>query len=40
MSEVVRYSDAFNLRLVEDVANGKYKSIYEAQERDLRGVPQ
>jgi transposase-like protein len=26
MKEVVRYSETFKLRLVEDVASGKYKS--------------
>jgi transposase-like protein len=30
MRDVVRYSEAFKLRLVEDVANGKYTSRNEA----------
>jgi transposase-like protein len=34
MGEVIRYSDAFTLRLVEDVANGKYKSLDEARHRN------
>jgi transposase-like protein len=39
MKEVVRYSEAFKLRLVEDVANGKYKSFDEARRRNgIRGV--
>jgi transposase-like protein len=38
MREVVRYSEAFKLRLVENVANGKYKSLDEASRRNgLRG---
>jgi transposase-like protein len=38
MREVVRYSEAFKLRLVEDVANGKYKSLDEARRRNgIRG---
>ncbi|MDR1147479.1 MAG: transposase [Spirochaetaceae bacterium] len=31
MKDVVRYSEAFKLRLVEDVANGKYPSLDEAR---------
>jgi hypothetical protein len=27
MREVVRYSEAFKLRLMEDMANGKYTSL-------------
>jgi transposase-like protein len=34
MEELVRYSEAFKLRLVEDVANGKYKSLEEARRRN------
>jgi hypothetical protein len=30
MRDVVRYSEAFKLRLVEDAAGGKYKSLDEA----------
>ena len=38
MKEVVRYSEAFKLRLVEDVACGKYKSLDEARRRNgIRG---
>jgi hypothetical protein len=38
MGEVVRYSEAFKLRLVEDVAGGKYKSLEEARRRNgIRG---
>jgi transposase-like protein len=38
MREVVRYSEAFKLRLVEDIAAGKYKSLYEAIRRNgIRG---
>jgi transposase-like protein len=38
MEELVRYSEAFKLRLVEDVANGKYKSLEEARRRNgIRG---
>jgi transposase-like protein len=40
MREVVRYSETFKLRLVEDVANGKYKSLDEAGRRNgIRGYP-
>jgi transposase-like protein len=34
MRNVVRYSEAFKLRLVEDVARGKYASLAEAQRRN------
>jgi transposase-like protein len=34
MRNVVRYSEAFKLRLVEDVAGGKYKSLDEAGRRN------
>jgi transposase-like protein len=38
MRDVVRYSEAFKLRLVEDVAGGKYKSLDEAGRRNgIRG---
>jgi transposase-like protein len=39
MRNVVRYSGAFKLRLVEDVASGKYKSLDEAGRRNggIRG---
>jgi transposase-like protein len=38
MKDVVRYSEAFKLRLVEDVANGKYRSLDEARRRNgIRG---
>jgi transposase-like protein len=38
MKEMVRYSEAFKLRLVEDVANGKYQSLDEARRRNgIRG---
>jgi transposase-like protein len=38
MRDVVRYSEAFKLRLVEDVAKGKYKSLEEARRRNgIRG---
>jgi transposase-like protein len=38
MREVVRYSEAFKLRLVEDVAKGKYQSLDEARRRNgIRG---
>jgi hypothetical protein len=29
MKDVIRYSEAFKPRLVEDVASGKYKSLNE-----------
>jgi transposase-like protein len=34
MREVIRYSEAFKLRLVEDVGNGKYQSLDEARRRN------
>jgi transposase-like protein len=35
---VIRYSEAFKLRLVEDVSNGKYQSLDEASRRNgIRG---
>jgi transposase-like protein len=38
MRNVVRYSETFKLRLVEDVAGGKYKSLDEAGRRNgIRG---
>jgi transposase-like protein len=38
MRNVVRYSEAFKLRLVEDIASGKYKSLEEARRRNgIRG---
>jgi transposase-like protein len=38
MKDVVRYSEAFKLRLMEDVANGKYRSLDEAKRRNgIRG---
>jgi transposase-like protein len=38
MRDVVRYSEAFKQRLVEDVAGGKYKSLNEASRRNgIRG---
>jgi transposase-like protein len=38
MREVIQYSEAFKLRLVEDVAEGKYASIEEARRRNgIRG---
>jgi hypothetical protein len=33
VKEVVRYGDAFKLRLVEDIAGGKYTSIEEERDR-------
>jgi transposase-like protein len=39
MREVMRYSEAFKLRLVEDIAAGKYKSFDEARRRNgIRGA--
>jgi transposase-like protein len=39
MKDVIRYSEAFKLRLVEDVANGKYESLDEARRRNgIRGT--
>jgi transposase-like protein len=38
MRDVVRYSEAFKLRLAGDVANGKYPSLDEASRRNgIRG---
>ncbi|MDR1654637.1 MAG: transposase, partial [Treponema sp.] len=38
MRDVVRYSEAFKLRLVKDVADGKYQSLEEARRRNgIRG---
>ncbi|MDR3356048.1 MAG: transposase [Spirochaetaceae bacterium] len=38
MSEVVRYSEAFKLRLAGDVASGKYASLDESKRRNgIRG---
>jgi transposase-like protein len=38
MRDVIRYSEAFKLRLVEDVSNGKYQSLDEARRRNgIRG---
>jgi transposase-like protein len=34
MKDVVRYSEAFKLRLVEEVASGKYRSLDEAGRRN------
>jgi transposase-like protein len=40
MRDVIRYSEAFKLRLVEEVASGKYKSLEEARRRNgIRGGP-
>jgi transposase-like protein len=39
MRDVVRYSEAFKLRLVEDIARGKYKNLEEARRRNgIRGA--
>jgi transposase-like protein len=39
MRAVVRYSEAFKLRLVEDVVEGKYTSLEEARRRNgIRGA--
>jgi transposase-like protein len=39
MRELVSYSEAFKLRLVEDVVKGKYKSLDEAKRRNgIRGA--
>ena len=39
MRDVIRYSEAFKLRVVEDVARGKYKSLNEALRRNgIRGA--
>jgi transposase-like protein len=38
MRDVIRYSEAFKLRLVEEVAAGKYRSLDEAGRRNgIRG---
>jgi transposase-like protein len=38
MKDVIQYSEAFKLRLVEDIALGKYASIEEARRRNgIRG---
>jgi transposase-like protein len=38
MREVIRYSEAFKLRIVEDIGSGKYKSLDEARRRNgIRG---
>jgi transposase-like protein len=38
MRDLVRYSEAFKLRLVEAAVNGKYQSIEEAMRRNgIRG---
>jgi transposase-like protein len=38
MRDVIRYSEAFKLRLVEEVGNGKYQSLNEASRRNgIRG---
>jgi transposase-like protein len=34
MRDVIRYSEAFKLRLVEDIGSGKYKSLDEARRRN------
>jgi transposase-like protein len=39
MGAVIRYSEAFKRKLVEDVATGKYGSIKEARRRNgVRGT--
>jgi transposase-like protein len=38
MKDVIRYSEAFKLRLVEDVVGGKYTSLEEARRKNgIRG---
>jgi transposase-like protein len=37
MRDVIRYSEAFKLRLAEDIGNGKYKSPGEARRRNGMG---
>jgi transposase-like protein len=38
MRDVIRYSEAFKRRLVEDVSSGKYQSLNEARRRNgIRG---
>jgi transposase-like protein len=40
MRDVIRYSEAFKLRLADDIGNGKYKSPGEARRRNgIRGGP-
>jgi transposase-like protein len=40
MRDAARYSEAFKLRLAEDVAGGKYKNLDEARRRNgIRGGP-
>jgi transposase-like protein len=40
MREVIRYSEAFKLRLADDIASGKYKSPGEARRRNgIRSGP-
>jgi transposase-like protein len=40
MREVIRYSEAFKIRIVEDIGSGKYKSPGEARRRNgIRGGP-
>jgi transposase-like protein len=34
MRDVIRYSEAFKLRLAEDIGSGKYKSLGEARRRN------
>ena len=39
MRDVIRYSEAFKLRVVDDVARGKYKSLNEALRKNgIRGA--
>ena len=39
MRDVIRYSGAFKLRVVEDLAGGKYQSLEEARRRNgIRGA--
>jgi transposase-like protein len=38
MRDVIRYSEAFKLRLADDIGSGKYKSLEEARRRNgIRG---
>jgi transposase-like protein len=38
MKDVIRYSEAFKVRLVDDVADGKYRSLNEVGRRNgIRG---
>ncbi|MDR3356132.1 MAG: hypothetical protein LBO04_02980 [Spirochaetaceae bacterium] len=40
MKDVVRYSEAFGLRLAGDVASGKYANLEDARRRNgIRGGP-